>query len=67
MKKINTTVVHSCSKKAWNVVCKDIGEKYKIAIIPYVFTEDGSEILNTKNMYEALEYATFISDCFNSL
>lgn len=62
---IKTIVVHSQSKSAWNVVGLKVGDKYKIAIIPYHTFED-SEILNTKNKNEALIHAQFISKCFNN-
>ena len=62
--KIKTKVVHSQSKDSWNVVGDDLGEKYKIARIPYS-TIENSEILTTKNKHEALLHAQFISQCFN--
>jgi len=61
---IKTSVVHSQSKTAWNVVGTSFGEKYKIARVPYVVVE-GSEIVTTRNKNEALTHATFISECFN--
>ena len=63
--KIKTKVVHSQSKESWNVVGEDLGIKYKIARIPYSIIEN-SEILTTKNKYEALIHAQFISQCFNN-
>jgi hypothetical protein len=64
MESIETKVVHSESKSAWNVIGTIPGGKYKIARIPYYAHED-SEILTTKNKHEALEHAQFISECFN--
>jgi len=51
--KIKTKVVHSQSKTAWNIIGERLGGKYKIARIPYLVVDD-SEILTTKNKYEAL-------------
>lgn len=63
--KIKTNVVHSQSKSAWNIIGEQSGGKYKIARIPYLVVDD-SEILTTKNKYEALLHAQFISECFNN-
>jgi hypothetical protein len=63
MKSIETDVVHSKSKNAWNVVGTVLGGKYKIARIPYE-TVEGMEKTNTKNKAEALEHAEFICACF---
>jgi hypothetical protein len=60
-----TEVKHSKSKSAWNIVGKTIGEKYKIAICPYIVVPD-DEIITTKHKAEALEHALFISLCFNT-
>ena len=65
MKHINTTVKHSLTKDAWNVVGTDLGKKYKIARVPY-FVVEGNDILTTMNKNEALEHALFISNCFNT-
>ena len=65
MKKINTKVVHSVKNNAWNIVTTDIGCKYKIARVPYDAPED-NEKLATKNKFEALEHAEFISNAFNN-
>ena len=67
MEKLNikTTVVHSKSKAAWNVIGTRLGGKYKIARIPYA-VHDWSEILTAKNRHEALVHAQFISQCFNN-
>lgn len=59
-----TTVKHSESKPAWNIIGTTIGEKYKIARVPYLVIED-NEITTTRNKYEALQDALFISRCFN--
>ena len=64
MNPIQTTVKHSLSKPAWNIVGVMPGGKYKIARVPYLVVED-DEILNTRNKAEALEHAMFISKCFN--
>ena len=64
---IKTKVVHSESKSAWNVVATEIGNKYKIARIPYnQLTSKDTEIYNTREKAEALELAMFISYCFNN-
>ena len=66
MKPIKTKVVHSESKNAWNVVGVTLGDKYKIARVPYdAFDEEDWEAVSTKNKFEALEHAEFISNCFN--
>lgn len=62
--KIKTKVVHSQSQKAWNVIGCNLGDKYKIARIPYYFTNN--EIINTREKAEALLHAEFISRCFNN-
>lgn len=62
---IETKVVHSQSKSAWNVIGTKLGGKYKIARIPYLIVED-SEILTTRNKHTALVHAQFISQCFNN-
>lgn len=65
MTNIRTEVRHSLSNNAWNVVgVYPPGAKYKIARVPYLVLPD-NEILNTRNKYEALEHAMFISKCFN--
>jgi hypothetical protein len=64
MKNIKTTVEHSESKNAWNVVGTIPGLKYKIARCPYIVVPE-SEILTTLNKNEALEHALFISKAFN--
>ena len=51
MKHINTTVEHSLTKDAWNVVGTDLGEKYKVARVPY-FVVEGDDILTTLNKNE---------------
>jgi len=60
-----TKVVHSESKTAWNIVGTLPGSLYKYARIPYHITE-GSEILSTKEKYNALELALFLSKCINN-
>ncbi|REC56994.1 hypothetical protein DRF62_02210 [Chryseobacterium piscium] len=60
---MKTIVKHSKSKSAWNVIGTELGGKYKIAVVPYIQTED--EITQTKEKNEALEHAEFISKCFN--
>jgi hypothetical protein len=75
MKPIKTKVVHSESKNAWNVIGVTLGDKYKIARVPYVvFDEESWEAASTRNKFEALrnkfealEHAEFISKCFNEM
>lgn len=62
--KIKTKVVHSHSKAAWNVVDINVGQKYKIARVPYTTLDD--QELSDRNMREALRHAEFISFCFNN-
>jgi len=45
---IRTKVVHSTSKLAWNIVGTKLGGKYKIAIVPYVPSDDKD--VNEANM-----------------
>jgi len=61
---IKTKVVHSQTKSAWNVVGESLGCKYKIARIPYIVSDN--EEINTRERKEALQYAEFISYCFNN-
>ena len=63
--KIKTKVIHSKTKPAWNVVATSIGDKWKIARIPYYISEN-DEITTTRNKSEALNHAEFISKCFNN-
>ena len=66
---IKTKVVHSQSKKAWNVVGSKIGNKYKVAHIPYFQatpTNEAQTLLNEKFRSEAFNHAQFISYCFNN-
>ena len=58
-----TKVVHSSSKPAWNIVGTKLGGKYKIAVVPYVFSES-IEVLD-KLRDQALEHAEYISYCLN--
>ena len=60
---VRTKVVHSRTKSAWNVIGTKLGDKYKIARVPYVATND--EIITNKNRAEALHHAEYISFCFN--
>ena len=62
-KNIETKVVHSESKPAWNVVGTKLGGKHKIARVPYVPSNNGALF---RNKIEALEHAEFISFCFNT-
>lgn len=64
MKPIKTRVVHSESKQAWNIIGTIPGGQYKIARVPYLLIGD-NEILDTLAKNKALEYALFISNCFN--
>ena len=61
---IKTEVKHSKSKDAWNIVGTELGQKYKIAVIPYFKCDD--EIITTQNKMEALDHAFFISFCLNN-
>lgn len=61
---MKTIVKHSKSKSAWNIVNTTLGEKYKIATVPYIQTDD-SQIL-TKERLEAYEHAEFISKSLNN-
>lgn len=62
--RINTKVVHSLSKSAWNVVSNgNWGAKFKIARCPYIVT--GDENGDNIRRQEAYEHAEFISYCFN--
>jgi hypothetical protein len=60
---IKTKVVHSQSKEAWNVIGDSLGNKYKIARVPYLITKN--EVQDTLAKSEALNHAIFISRCFN--
>jgi len=60
---IQTGVVHSQSKAAWNVIGTKMGGKYKIARVPYIVVDD-AEVTET-NKKEAFEHAQYISTCFN--
>lgn len=60
---IKTKVVHSQSKKSWNVIGIRLPGKFKIARVPYLETDN--EIQNAKEKAEALLHAEFISICFN--
>jgi hypothetical protein len=62
--KIKTRVVHSQTKSAWNVIGDTMGEKFKIARVPYLSTEN--ENITNKERLEAFEHAEFISYCFNN-
>lgn len=64
--KIQTEVVHSENKFAWNVVAINHGDKRKIARIPYtdISIVSGQAIIN-KSKQQAFEHAVFISSCFN--
>ena len=66
--KIQTKVVHSETKPAWNVVATSHGDKYKIARVPYSETTivSGQPIINTSKQ-QSYEHAKFISDCFNGV
>ena len=60
---IKTKIVHSQTKAAWNIVGTTPGGKFKIARIPYN-TKCPSNIEEIERT-EALEHASFISECFN--
>lgn len=61
---INTKVVHSQSKPAWNVVGTKLACKYKIARCPYPICKDKE--VTEKEREEALNLAKYISFCFNN-
>lgn len=61
---IQTKVVHSQSKPAWNVVSTVWGAKYKIARFPYA-VDVNNEAASSRMKYEALLHAQFASMCFN--
>jgi hypothetical protein len=61
--KIKTSVVHSRTKSAWNIIGTSAGGKYKIARLPYYCGED--EEVNERHRKEAYDHAVFISYCFN--
>ena len=61
---IKTMVSHSGSKPAWNVTGLTLGAKYKIAVVPYIISENPEVLEMQKN--EAEEHARFISYCFNN-
>ena len=61
---IETKVVHSLSKSAWNIIGTKLGGKYKIARVPYIVC-DHQEI-SDKNRIEARKHAEYISYCFNN-
>lgn len=60
---MKTEVKHSESKDAWNVVCLDVGQKYKLARCPY-YKSDHPEVTKA-NSDESLKIAKFISNSFN--
>lgn len=62
--KITTKVVHSESKPAYNIVGTRLGDKFKIARVPYLVTDDA--LLNAKEKKEAFDLAEYISWCFNN-
>lgn len=65
--KIKVKVKHSESKTAWNIIGTMLGDKYKIARIPYVKEEGNDwEKHNTKQKEKALNQAEFIAYCFNN-
>ena len=61
---IETKVIHSESKDAWNVVGDVPGAKYKVARVPYLVIK--SEVADTMAKSNALQHALFISQCFNN-
>ena len=63
------TIKHSESKTAWNIIGTRLGDRYKIARIPYhQLTDDGEykEEYNTREKAKALEIAQFIRNSFNT-
>lgn len=63
---IKVKVVHSQTKKAWNIVATQLGDKFKIARVPYNYDAKCSEMVNTYDKNEAMEHARFIAHCFNN-
>lgn len=61
---INTIVMHSLTKSAWNVIGQTLGGKHKIARCPYVIV--GDDVVDQDSRREANEHAEFISYCFNN-
>ena len=62
--KLKTRIVHSQTKSAWNIVGEKLGDKYKIARVPYLTIENND--ISDNNRVEAFEHASFISYCFNN-
>ena len=62
---MKTKVIHSETKITWNVVNTKLGEKFKLARVPYL-NNTGSLIIDEKNRNEAFNDARFISLCFNN-
>ena len=56
--KVKTKVVHSRTRSAWNVIGVTLGNKHKIAVLPYI---ENIEL----EKEEAFQHAEFISHCFN--
>ena len=62
-----TKVVHSETKDAWNVIGTMLGNKYKIARVPYYEEDsDNFKVANAAWKKEAEKDAKFISECFNN-
>ena len=61
---IKTTIKHSETKPAWNIVGSKLSGKYKICRVPYLITDDDKANAYSKN--EAYLHAEFISTCFNN-
>ena len=62
---IKVEIKHSESKNAWNIVGTNLGQKHKIARIPYLVIH-GDEILTEIEKSAAHRHAIFISFCFNN-
>lgn len=63
--KIQTKVVESKKKLCWNVVSINVGDKRKIASVPYTDISEESGLTVNKSKQQAYEHAVFISSCFN--
>lgn len=59
----NVVVVrHSHTKPAWNIIGTRLGDRHKVACVPYIVTDDQD---NASERLEALTNAQFIAACIN--
>lgn len=61
---ITTRIKHSETKSAWDICGLKLGGKYKIAIVPYIISEDADVTATQKA--EAFQHAEYINWCFNN-